>query len=568
MIRQPICTVVGHINHGKTSMLDRIRGTAVAKSEAGKITQSISCTSLSLDVIKKICGNLLDKLKIKLTLPGILFIDTPGHAAFNNLRKRGGNLADIAILVIDINEGIKDQTLECIEILKHYKTPFVIALNKVDLVSGWQQSKSFLLENINRQSERTQKDLDNKLYTLVGKLSELGFSSERFDRVSDYTKEIAIIPISSKTGEGIAELLMVLTGLAQKYLEKSLNVVKGAGKGTILEVKEVKGVGITLDVILYDGSLKKGDKIIIGGIDKPIVTNIKGLFILDKKKLKAVDQVSAAIGVKISAPELKDVVSGMPLKVVENLEKDKKEIQKEVDEVLIETDKKGVIIKADSLGSLEALISLLKGKGIPIKKAKIGDINKKDIAEANSIEDPLLKVVLGFNVKSIKSDIKIITHNVIYQIIEEYEKWRDAEIKKEEAKELEKVVMPCKMQIMPGCVFRQSHPAVVGVRILEGKLKPNTEIIKGDGSKCSYVKSIQSEGENVAEAKKNDEVAISIPNVTVGRQIDENDTLLSNIHEEDFKKLKKMKKFLNRGEIEVLKEIAELKRKEKAMWGI
>jgi len=564
MIRQPICTVVGHIDHGKTTILDKIRGTAVAKGEAGAITQAISSTNLSLDAIKKVCGGLLGKLKTKFTIPGILFIDTPGHAAFNNLRKRGGNLADIAILVIDINEGIKDQTLECIDILKHYKTPFIVALNKIDLVSGWQPSKENLLENIEKQSERVRKDLDGKLYTLVGKLSELGFNSERFDRVEDYTKEIALVPVSAKTTEGIPELLMVLSGLAQKYLEKNLKVVKGAGKGTVLEVKEVKGIGIVLDIILYEGSLKKGDEIVIGGLDKPIITKVKVLF--DGKK--NINVANAAIGVRISSPDLKEVVSGMPLRVASNLEKDKKEVQKEVESVLIETDKKGLIVKADSLGSLEALTGLLKRKDIPIKKAKIGDINKKDISEASSIEDPLLQAILGFNVKSIKSDIKTITHDVIYQIIDDYEKWRNKVKSDLEKKQLDKVVYPCKLQVLPGCVFRQSNPAVVGVRILEGRLKTGVELIKSDGSKCSSVKSMQSEGENVSDAKKKDELAISIPHITIGRQLDENEILFSNIPEQDFIELKKMKKLLNKDEVEVLKEIAEIKRKDKATWGI
>lgn len=568
MIRQPICTVVGHVNHGKTTLLDRIRGTAVAKTEAGLITQAISSTNLPVDIIKKLCGDLLNKLRLKLTIPGILFIDTPGHAAFNNLRKRGGNLADIAILVIDVNEGIKDQTLECIDILKHYKTPFIIALNKIDLISGWQSWKGYLLENIEKQSDRVKKDLDNRLYTIVGKLSELGLNSERYDRVNDYTKEVAIVPVSGKTNEGLGELLMVIAGLAQKYLEEHLKIVKGPAKATVLEVKEVKGIGATLDAIVYEGILKKNDKIVVGGINKPIITKVKALFEPEKGKLKAVEEVNAAIGVKINAPGLKDAVAGMPLVVAKNLEKDKKEVQRQVNEVLIETDKKGVIVKADSLGSLEALTGLLKDKNIMISKARIGDINKKDIMEASSIEDPLLQVVLGFNVKGVKGRVKIITNDVIYKLIEEYEKWREAKIKEQEAKELGKITMPCKMQILPGCVFRQSNPAVVGVRILDGKLKTNVKLIKKDGSKCSYVKSMQSEGETVQDAKKNDEIAIAIPNITVGRQIEEKDILFADMQEEEFRKLREMKRFLNAGEIDVLKELAEIKRKTNTLWGI
>ena len=265
MIRSPICTVAGHVDHGKTSVLVKIRGTAIVETEAGRITQAIGASIVPLTTIRKICGPLLERLNIKFTIPGLLFIDTPGHAAFTNLRKRGGNLADIAIVVIDINEGIKPQTTEVIDILKQYKTPFVVALNKIDLISGWQSNKTLLLENVSKQSATIQQLLDKKLYELVGRLSTFGLNSERFDRVDDYTKQIAIIPLSAKTGEGMPELLMVITGLAQKYLEKKLDIdIKRFAKGTILEVKETKGLGITLDVIVYDGTLKRNDLIVIG----------------------------------------------------------------------------------------------------------------------------------------------------------------------------------------------------------------------------------------------------------------------------------------------------------------
>jgi len=394
MLRQIVVTTLGHVDHGKTSLLDKIRGTAVVKGEPGKITQSIGSTLVPIDTIKKICGELLKKIKLKITVPGILFLDSPGHAAFTNLRKRGGNLADIAILVIDFNEGIMPQTLECIEILKQYKTPFIIALNKIDLISGWQSKNTFLLQNIELQSENLRNILDTKLYELVGKLSELSLNAERFDRIEDYTKQIAIVPISAKTGEGIPELLMVLTGLAQKFMEQNLNVnIEGNAKGTVLEVEDEKGIGTSIDVIIYDGTLKQNDTIVIGTLGQPIATKVKALLqplplvdIRDKKaKFSHVSKVSAAAGIKISAPNVEEVVAGMPLRSCsrDEVDKVKNEIKKEVEEVIIETDKQGVVIKADSLGSLEALIKLLKEKNIDVKRASIGNISKKDISDAS-----------------------------------------------------------------------------------------------------------------------------------------------------------------------------------------
>jgi len=583
-IRSPVCTVVGHVDHGKSSLLDYIRHSHIVKDEAGAITQAIGASLIPLDTIKKVCGPLLDSLKIKFTIPGLLFIDTPGHAAFTNLRKRGGSLADIAILVVDINEGFKPQTEEAVEILKHKKTPFIVVANKIDLLPGWNSTKDNILKSISNQGQDVQKRLDIKLYEILGKLHEFGFASERFDRVLDYTKEIAIIPVSSKTGEGIPELLMVLTGLAQKYLEGRLECdINRPAKGTVLEVKEGKGLGVAIDVIIYDGTLKKDDVIVIGGIKKPVVTKVRALFepmplseIRDKKaRFKQVSSVCAARCLRISAPEIENVVAGMPLmsSSKESLDKTKQEIQKLVSEVIIETDIQGIILKADSLGSLEALINIFREKNINIRRASIGNISKKDVidADSNYEKDPLKAVVIGFNVSlndDAKSEkVKIFTSDIIYKLIEDFEKWVVGETKRREAAEVEMLIRPCKIKIMPGYVFRQNNPAVVGVDILEGKIKTNMRLMK-DVIHLTTIKSIQSEKKKVTEAEKGKQVAISLDKVTVGRQINEGDILYSVIPESDFKKLKELKKHLTEGEITLLKEIAVMMRKENSLWGV
>ncbi len=571
-IRAPIVTLVGHVDHGKSSILDYIKHTNIVSQEAGGITQKISSTSLAISEIRKITGRLLHTLNIDLTIPGILFIDTPGHAAFNNLRKRGGNLADIAILVVDIKEGVMPQTIESIEILKSYKTPFIIALNKIDTLPGWRPNTEIpLIKNIQLQSEITIQEIEKRLYNLVAKLGELSFNAERFDRIENYTKQISIIPCSAKTGEGIPELLMVMTGLAQKYLEESLKIeVKGFAKGTILEIREEKGLGKILDTIIYDGTVKKNDTLVIATLSGPIVTKVKAIFQQKKGKRESVEEVSASAGIIISAQDIEQATAGMPLQTAgSNLDEVKQTLQEEIQEVLIETEKDGVILKADTLGSLEALTNLLKDKNIPIKKADIGEITKKDMTEAKSEKKTSNRVILGFNVKNQHADdIKIITNNVIYRIIEEYDTWIEQTKKNQEQKELSSITYPAKIQIIRGTIFRQSNPAVVGVRILEGKLRANTPLIREDGVKIGEVKSLQLEGETIQEAIRNKEVAISLPGVTVGRQVEEEMVLYADISEEEFVKLKKLKSFLNRNEIEVLKEIANIKRTSKPLWGI
>jgi len=587
VIRSLICSFLGHVDHGKSSILDKIRSTSIVKGEAGGITQAIGASIIPLDTIKKVCGDLLKALKMDLNIPGLLMIDTPGHAAFTNLRKRGGSLADISVLVIDVNEGMKPQTLEAIEILKAHKTPFIVAANKIDKISGWQKQSEHILDNISKQTEGTRNIIETKMYELVGKFYEMDFEADRFDRVSDYTKQLAIVPVSAITGEGIPELLMVMIGLAQKYLQESLEVnIEGPAKGTILEVKESSGLGITLDVIIFDGKLRKGDEIIIGSLEKPIVTKIRALFepaplaeMRDRKsQFIPVDEVQAATGVKISAPGIEDAIAGMPLWVVHgDIEKLKAEIQEQVEEVVISTDETGVILKADTLGGLEALITLFHEHNIPIRKATIGKINKKDIMDAlsNKEVDPLTVVVFGFNVE-VASDVEayakdvgvhMINNPIIYTLIDEYKKWVTEKKKEFAAGEFETLTKPCKLQVMPGYVFRQSNPAVCGVEILEGNARTGVKVMK-DGKAISTMKEIQKEKKNVSTAEKGDQVAMSFPDVIIGRQINEGDILYSYIPEEEFKKLKEFKNLLTPEQKELLKEIAEIMRRNYQTWGI
>ncbi len=576
-IRSPVVVMVGHVDHGKSSILDKIRGTAIVKTEAGGITQAISSTLVPIEAVKKITGRLLADLKLDIRLPGLLFLDTPGHAAFNNLRKRGGNLADIAVLVIDINEGIKEQTIEAINILKNYKTPFLIAANKIDLLPGYRHHPAKLLDNISKQSDAAKKALDEKLYTLVGKLYNLGFESERFDRVQDYRKQVAIVPLSAKTGDGIPELLMVITGLAQRYLEESLRInISGPVKGVILEVKEEKGLGKTLDAIIYDGTINVNDTIVIGGIDQPVVTKVKALFLpepltdIKKTKFMPVESCTAAIGVKILAPDIDDVIAGMPfMEVKKDIELVKKLVQQEVEEVLVDVDGYGIVVKADTLGSLEALIVLLRQKGITVKSGGIGDVTKKDIMDATAEKNPLDRIILAFNVKSAitPENIKIISNNVIYRLIEQLEAWQHEEKAKLESRELEGIIKPFKIEIMLGHIFHQSNPAVVGVDVLEGTLM-RADIINNNNDKIGSIKDIQLDGKSIQSAKKGDKVAVSISGAIVGRQIDERSILYSDMTEDDVRKLRKLKKYLNTSEIAALKEILAIKRKSNQLWGV
>ena len=258
----------------------------------------------------------------------------------------------------------------------------------------------------------------------------------------------------------------------------------------------------------------------------------------------------------------------MPIKVAnEGIEKIKEEIQKQVEQITLELDEEGIIIKADTLGSLEALINLLREKNILIKRASIGEITKKDLAEA-SAELPEYKAILGFNIKKQESkEIKIITNDVIYKILDEFEEWQQKVLQEKEAKLLEGLTKLCKIKILEGYIFRQSNPAVSGTEVLAGSLKSGTPLFKDD-KKLTEAKEIQKDGKKIDEAKVNDQIAVSFPNVTLGRQLKETDILYSDLTETEFKRYKDLKEKLTQEDIQILKDIAELKRKSNPSWGM
>ncbi len=573
-IRQPIVTVCGHVDHGKTSILDSLRQSCVQESEAGGITQKISFTLYPIEQIKKTCP-LIEKSGIKLNIPGFLFIDTPGHAAFTNLRKRGGSLADLAILVIDINEGIKPQTAEVIQILKHNKTPFIIALNKIDNISGWRKLNENLKENIESQATNVKQNFQEKLFTIIGALNAHGFEADLFYNISDFTKKIALIPCSAKTKEGLQELIMMLCGLSQKYLTNRLKLGKEA-RGIILEIKKEKAINYA-EAILHDGELSKNDEIAIASFGEPIITKIRILEEIQPlcARFKPKDKVQASTGLRLQLVTKEEILPGMPFLIYKNNKKEiEKDFKKEISEN-IKTNKQGIIVKADSLGSLEALLTLLKQQNIPVVKAGIGTINKSDIisAKANLDINELDAIVIGFNTsidedaKEMQGKIKVLTNDVVYKLIEDL-----VEFRKEKAQEIEKARLMqlatiCKLKILHQYVFRNSNPAIFGVKVETGKLITNLNLIDDTNEKVGRTKNIQSENKPVEQATHGMEVAISIPGINFERKLKDKTFLYSDISESQFKTFKKNKDLLSPDEIKTLSEIAEIKKKQKEDWG-
>ncbi|MFX1472248.1 MAG: translation initiation factor IF-2 [Promethearchaeota archaeon] len=581
-LRSPIVTVLGHIDHGKTSLLDKMRGTAVQDREAAGITQHIGASFFPTETIEAICGDLLGSTKTELTIDGLLFIDTPGHEAYLNLRRRGGAIADIAILVIDINEGALTQTYESLKILQSGKTPFLVAANKLDKVPGWREKEGMnLFQAIKAQGTTTQSEVDRRLYEIVGALSANGYDSERFDRVEDFTKTVAIVPTSAKTGTGIPELLMVLSGLTQQYMKDRLRISEGPARGAILEVREETGLGITLDTIIYEGVLRKTDTVVIGGLDDVIVAKIRALLqpkeldeIRDpKEKFTPVEEVHAAAGVKIVSPDIEGAVAGAPVYAVgkkENIEAMKQRVKEEVSSIRIQRDSSGIVVKTDTLGSLEAVTQFLQDRKVPVRVADVGNIVKRDIVEAKAAgdTDPLNAVVLGFNVKfapdiedlAAEYGVETFLNEVIYRLYDDYNAWLIVKREQAKAESLGALIRPGKLELIPEYVFRQKDPAIVGVRV-HGVIKPRTGLINSEGRRVGTILQIQDRSVPVDEATNGMEVAVSIRGPTIGRQVKNDETLYADIPDKHI--LAMRKKFLDDltpSEKEVLQEITEIKR--------
>ena len=583
-LRQPVVVVLGHVDSGKTSLLDRIRGTAVQSREVGGITQHIGASYFPIETIKEITGKLFDKLsKSENPVPGLLVIDTPGHEVFANLRIRGGSAADIAIVVVDVNKGLEAQTIESLDILKNRKVPFVIALNKIDQISGWKKNNSILIaEQLKIQDPIILSYLDEKVYNVVGALSRIGFSSEAFWRVKDFTKELAIVPVSAVTGTGVPELLAVLVGLTQQYMSKRLERHETETKGIVLEVNDEIGLGPSANIILLDGTLKQGDRIVVGKRDSVTSTKIKALLLpkpLDemrdpRDKFRHVDTVVAAAGLKITSPDLDGVLAGSPLYVVNNPEDEERlrsNIETEIKSAIIQTESNGIILRCDTIGSIEAITELLKKENIPVRSADLGNITRRDILSASAVreKDRYLGVVLGFNVKVLEEAekeayerrIKIFNEKIIYNLVRNYSEWVTYERVHEDSIIFNEIPPICKFQFLKGYVFRRNNPAVFGAEILNGKLRQKISVMNEKGKKIGVIHQIQNEGKNLEVADRGTQVALSIKGPTVGRQINEGDIFYTDLNSKEAKSLlERFSNRLNEEEQEVFNFILSKKR--------
>jgi len=558
-LRAPICCIMGHVDTGKTKLLDKIRHTNVQEGEAGGITQQIGATFFPKTALEKQSVKVDDKFEVE--VPGLLIIDTPGHESFNNLRQRGSSLADIAILVIDIVHGLEPTTVEALELLKKRKCPFVVALNKVDRIEGWGQDGTYnsIQSVLNGKSARTKEIFDDRLKASVLQLNERGLNCALWWENEDLKSAVSIIPTSAWTGEGVPDLLHVILKFSQNLMYNKITR-KDELQCTVLDVKNIDGLGTTCDVILVNGELAENDQIVLCGMNGPIVTNIRALLTPEPLKESRVKgdfvrhkKIDTSMGVKIVANNLSEAVAGTSLFVCgpdDDLEELEEEVMEDFQGIIdgFEKQPEGVYVMASTIGSLEALLSFLKSSKIPVFQVNIGVVNKLDVKKAGLMLEkkrPELAVLLAFDVKvnsearlyADKEGIKIMTADIIYHLFDQFEAYMKEKIESTQKDRKKVAVFPCVLKMLPQFIFNKRDPIVLGVDVVEGSVRIGTPICvpeKGN-LQIGRIDSIELNKKPVEIGKKGQSVCIKIlPNtaqqhIQLGRHFEATDSLYSHV---------------------------------------
>ncbi|KAG7305201.1 hypothetical protein JYU34_009238 [Plutella xylostella] len=558
-LRAAVVCVLGHVDTGKTKILDKLRRTNVQDGEAGGITQQIGATNVPIENIKEQTKHVKNVAEIAFKLPGLLIIDTPGHESFSNLRNRGSSLCDIAILVVDIMHGLEPQTIESINMLKQKKTPFIVALNKIDRLYDWQSAQRKDIRDILKmQQPNTQLEFEKRCNDVILQFAEQGLNAALFFSNPDPRSYVSLVPTSAVTGEGMGNLLAMIVAACEGPLHKRL-VFSEQLLATVLEVKAIPGLGTTIDTILINGTLREGDTIICAGTDGPIVTQIRSLLMPQPMKELRVKNayiehkvVVGAQGVKIAAKELEKAIAGLNLLVAEKPDEVdimKEEVARELKSALssIRLSDRGVYVQASTLGSLEALLEFLRTSKIPYSAIRIGPVVKRDVMKASAMleHDSQYATILAFDVK-IERDaqemadnlgVKIFAADIIYHLFDKFTAYREElrQRKREEFKHI--AVFPCKLKILPQFVFNSRDPIVAGVMVEAGIVKEGTPICvpSKEFVDIGIVTSIEVNHKQVETARKGQEVCIKIEPLPgespkmFGRHFDETDFLVSKI---------------------------------------
>ncbi|TPP55412.1 Elongation factor Tu GTP binding domain family protein [Leishmania donovani] len=572
-LRSPICCVLGHVDTGKTSLLDRIRSTNVQGGEAGGITQQIGATFFPRESLVSATAELIKKHKCNLNVPGLLVIDTPGHESFTNLRSRGSSLCDIAILVVDIMHGLEQQTRESIRLLREKRCPFIVALNKVDRLFDWQPHENMdIQQSLELQKAHVRSEFHTRWCQVKNELSAEGLNSELYYNNKEVRNVVSVVPTSARTGEGVCDLLLLEIQLVQQFMEGKVTY-KDDLQCTVLEVKPITGYGFTIDVILINGELHEGDEICLCGQNGPIFTQIRSLLTPQPLREMRVrgeyihhKSIKAAMGVKISGNDFEYVIPGTQLLVVhanDNKEKIAELVMKDATNI-------------NEFLDPDALLSFLKGMKIPVASIAIGPIYKRHMHQVLSMKrrEPRYAVILAFDVPvseeareiAKKNDIDIFEANIIYHLFDKFTRYMNEYEQREKDRLRSVAVFPVQLKMIAESIH-STDPIIIPVTVERGQLRPGTPlsaIRKKDDSVVviGRVMSMERDNRPVEIGTPGMDLAVKINSgesgVTVGRQFDNSDIIVSHITRQSVDAVKKFKDELKPDDVLLLASLIKV----------
>lgn len=561
-LKAPICCIVGHVDAGKTSLLDKLRNTNIQEKEVGGITQHIGSTFFPIQTIENSCSSIKGKFEVICNIPGILMIDTPGHSEFQSLRNVGTSICDLGILIIDIEESIQEQTKEAIKLLKEKKIPFVVAVTKLDKLYGWKTTKSSNLRDaLKEQSKDMSMMLMAKLEDIKYDLSKEDINAEFYFKNSNPKQIYSIVPVSSKTGEGIADLLALLVYTAQNWMLKKI-LYQDTVSCTIMESKYDKHNGYTIDVILNNGTINVGDKFVVSTITGPNICTVRNLLIpsaltqLGKKtNWDYKDSVRASIGCKIIGSNLDGAYPGTHLFPIKT-SGDSADASTEADAINNANQEinavwksynfisPGVFIGTQTFGELDASYSIFQKAGINVAGAYIGEPSNKFIdlilmkTETDTLPENRIYLYFGaFNNTDVfeyakKNNIILLSSEVIYKLVELYKIEKEKIIKARQNTN-NNAIFPVEMVILKQYIFMKggSEHLMFGVKIKKGTLYKNTPIcIPEKNVLLGKVLNIQFEHKEKEKGEEGQEICIRLDNpnqLIINRQFDVNDKLIA-----------------------------------------
>ncbi|KAK9374574.1 uncharacterized protein V1513DRAFT_445311 [Lipomyces chichibuensis] len=573
-LRSPICCILGHVDTGKTKLLDKVRQTNVQEGEAGGITQQIGATYFPIEAIKQKTAVVNKDQTMEYKVPGLLIIDTPGHESFTNLRSRGSSLCNIAILVIDIMHGLEQQTLESIRLLRSRKTPFIVALNKIDRLYGWEAiPDNGVQDSLAKQSKTVQREFEDRVQKTKLALAEQGLNSELYYKNRNMARNVSLVPTSAVTGEGVPDMLKLLIDLTQNRMSDKLMYLSEL-ECTVLEVKVIEGLGTTIDVVLSNGILREGDRIVLCGMNGPIATNVRALLTpqpLRELRVKSAyvhhKEVKAALGVKIAANDLDKAIAGSRLLLV-GPDDDEEDLMDEVMsdlaslESALDKSGRGVCVQASTLGSLEALLEFLKQMKIPVMSISIGPVFKRDVMKATTMLEKAREfaVMLCFDVKIDKEaeeyaeqqGIRIFSADIIYHLFDAFTNYQKELLEVKRKETAAQAIFPCVLHTVK--IINKRNPMIIGVDVSEGSLRIGTPIATVRIDPATQMRQVMQLGRVISlevnhksvdivkkgQAQGGVAMRLDTPATqpTWGRHVDETDTLYSEISRESIDTLK------------------------------